>query len=83
MKLDCIVTAVNENPLYLEFIPIFVKTWKKLYPDVDVKIILIAHAIPKEYEEYNSRVTPITAGLSKEIEILDSLECSSGVCPVK
>jgi hypothetical protein len=56
MKLDCIVTAVNENPLYIEFIPIFVKTWKKLYPDVDIKIILIAHAIPKEYEEYKDHI---------------------------
>lgn len=56
MKLDCIVTAVNENELYIEFIPIFVKTWKKLYPDVDVKIILIAHAIPKEYEEYKDYI---------------------------
>lgn len=56
MKLDCIVTAVNENPLYIEFIPIFVKTWKKLYPDVDIKIILIAHAIPKEYEEYKDYI---------------------------
>lgn len=56
MKLDCIVTAVNENPLYLEFIPIFIKTWKKLYPVVDVKIILIANAIPKEYEEYKDHI---------------------------
>lgn len=56
MKLDCIVTAVNENQLYIEFIPIFVKTWKKLYPNVDVKIILIAHAIPKEYEEYKDHI---------------------------
>jgi hypothetical protein len=33
-----------------------VKTWKKLYPNVDVKIILIAHAIPKEYEEYKDHI---------------------------
>jgi len=56
MKLDCIVTAVNENPLYIEFIPIFVRTWKKLYPGVDVKIILIAHAIPAEYQEYKEHI---------------------------
>ena len=42
MKLDCVLTAVNENPLYLELVPIFIKSWNKLYPDVDVKIILIA-----------------------------------------
>ena len=56
MKLDCIITATNENPLYIEFIPIFVKTWKKLYPDVDIKIILVANAIPKEYEEYKDHI---------------------------
>ena len=56
MKLDCIITAVNENRLYLDFIPIFVKTWKKLYPDVDVKIILIAHRIPQEYIEYKDHI---------------------------
>ena len=33
MKLDCVLTAVNENELYLDFIPIFIKTWNKLYPD--------------------------------------------------
>jgi hypothetical protein len=56
MKLDCVLTAVNENPLYLEFIPIFVKTWNKLYPSVDVKIVLIAKAIPEEYKEYANNI---------------------------
>jgi hypothetical protein len=56
MKLDCVLTAVNENPLYLEFIPIFVKTWNKLYPSVDFKIILIAKAIPEEYKEYANNI---------------------------
>ena len=56
MKLDCILTAVNENPLYLEFIPIFIKTWNKLYPSVDVKIILIAKNIPDEYLNYKDNI---------------------------
>lgn len=56
MKLDCILTAVNENKLYLDFIPIFTKTWKKLYPNVDVKIILIAKQIPQEYIEYEQYI---------------------------
>lgn len=47
MKLDCVLTAVNENPQYVDFVPIFIKTWNKLYPDVDVKIIFIAKNIPK------------------------------------
>ena len=56
MKLDCVLTAVNENPLYLEFIPIFIKTWEKLYPNIDVKIILIANSIPDEYTEYTNNI---------------------------
>uniref|UniRef100_A0A6C0CUP4 Nucleotide-diphospho-sugar transferase domain-containing protein n=2 Tax=viral metagenome TaxID=1070528 RepID=A0A6C0CUP4_9ZZZZ len=56
MKLDCVLTAVNNNPLYLEFIPIFVNTWKKLYPSVDVKIILTAEKIPEEYLDYKENI---------------------------
>ena len=56
MKLDCVITSVNENPLYLEFIPIFIKTWNKLYPNVDVKIILIAKQIPDQYVEYKGNI---------------------------
>jgi hypothetical protein len=56
MKLDCILTAVNENPLYLDFIPIFIKTWNKLYPTVDVKIVLIAHEIPTAFMEYKDNI---------------------------
>ena len=46
MKLDCVVTACNKNPLYMGFIPIFIKTWNKLYPFVDVKIVFISDNIP-------------------------------------
>jgi len=56
MKLDCILTAVNENVLYLDFIPIFIKTWKKLYPNVDVKIILIAKKIPEKYLDHKKNI---------------------------
>jgi hypothetical protein len=56
MLLDCVVTAVNENPLYLEFIPIFIETWKLLYPEVDAKIILIAEKIPDEYIHWEKHI---------------------------
>ena len=56
MKLDCVLTAVNENQLYLDFVPIFIKTWNKLYPDVDVKIILIAKNIPEELLLYKNNI---------------------------
>lgn len=56
MKLDCVLTAVNEKPLYIEFVPIFVKTWNKLYPSVDVKIILIANKIPDNLLEFKNNI---------------------------
>ena len=56
MKLDCVLTAVNENKLYIDFIPIFIKTWNKLYPDVDVKIVLIAKSIPKDFLLYKKNI---------------------------
>lgn len=77
MKLDCIITAVNENLLYLDFIPIFIKTWNKLYPDVDVKIILIAENIPEKFLLYKKNLIifkPInnisTAFIAQYIRIL-------------
>ena len=56
MKLDCVLTAVNENPSYLDFVPIFIKTWNKLYPDVDVKIVLIAKNIPDNLLSYKNNI---------------------------
>ena len=56
MKLDCVLTASNENKLYLDFIPIFIKTWNKLYPDVDVKIVLIAKNIPDNLLSYKNNI---------------------------
>lgn len=56
MKLDCVLTAVDENPLYLEFLPLFVETWNKLYPQVDVKVVLIATSIPEEYLGYEKNI---------------------------
>ena len=56
MKLDCVVSSCNLNPLYSEFIPIFIRTWKLLYPNVDVKIILISHILPTEYDIFSEHI---------------------------
>ena len=56
MKLDCVLTATNENDRYIHFIPIFIDTWKKLYPDVDVKIVLIAESIPEQFLYYSNNI---------------------------
>jgi hypothetical protein len=52
MKLDCVLAACNKNPLYTEFIPIFVHAWKKLYPSIDVKIVLVSETLPDEFKDY-------------------------------
>ncbi len=55
MLLDCVVTGCNMNPLYYDFIPMFIESWKTLYPSIDIKIILIHDTIPeniKQYEDY-------------------------------
>jgi len=56
MILDCVLTACNNNKVYIEFIPIFIKAWKKLYPNVDIKIILINNDIPEEYLIYKKYI---------------------------
>lgn len=56
MKLDCILTAVNDEDVYLGFIPIFIKTWNKLYPNVDVKIVLISTKIPENLIIYKNNI---------------------------
>jgi hypothetical protein len=56
MKLDCILTAVNENPIYLNFIPLFVETWKKLYPGIEIKIILISEKLDDKFKEYENYI---------------------------
>ena len=56
MKLDCVLTAVNEDPLYLDFVPIFIRTWHKLYPDVDVRIVLVAKSIRDDLLPYKDNI---------------------------
>ena len=56
MKLDCILTATNDNPLYQDFIPLFIKSWSKLYPNIDVKVILISDIIPDQLKQYINNI---------------------------
>jgi hypothetical protein len=63
MKLDCVLTACNLNPLYIEFIPLFIQAWTRLYPEVDIVILFIADTIPDEYKQYEKHIRlfpPIT-----------------------
>ena len=56
MKLEYVITSCNLNKLYCDFIPIFVKAWKKLIPDIKIRIILIAEKIPEEYQSYDENI---------------------------
>jgi len=56
IKLDCVLTSVNEHNKYIGFVPIFIETWKKLYPNVDVKIILILNSIPDNLLMYKNNI---------------------------
>lgn len=56
MKLDCVLTACTTNPLYMDFIPMFILAWNKLYPTIDVMIVLIAEEIPQHLTEYSSYI---------------------------
>jgi hypothetical protein len=56
MKLDCVLTACNNNPMYYNFIPIFIRAWNKLYPSVDVKIVYIDTNLPDFLQEYKDNI---------------------------
>lgn len=56
MKLEYVVTATNLNEAYLSFIPLFCKTWKKLYPLVKVVIVMISDTIPDKFVAYQNSI---------------------------
>ena len=56
MKLEYVLTSCNLNPLYYDFIPIFIKAWKKLIPDIKIVIVLIAKEIPLEFLDYSENI---------------------------
>jgi hypothetical protein len=57
MHLRSVVTAVNDNPAYWRFIPIFVSQWKRLFPEVNIHIIFIGKEIPPPLEPWSAHIT--------------------------
>jgi len=77
MILTDVLTATDLNPMYYKFIPIFIKTWKKLFPEINIHIILIANEIIEElepYKEYIKLFAPIegikSASIAQIIRLL-------------
>lgn len=56
MKVGTIVTASDLNPLYMDFIPNFIKAWSKLFPNADVIIVLVASEIPESLVSYSKNI---------------------------
>ena len=56
MKVGTIVTATDTNPLYMDFIPMFVRAWSYLIPEADIRIVLVADAIPEHLQEYSKHI---------------------------
>ena len=56
MKLTHVLTACNENNLYMDFIPIFCETWKKIVPEINIIIVFISNTIPEELNNYKKYI---------------------------
>jgi hypothetical protein len=62
MKIGTIVTASDLNKEYVDFIPTFIKSWNKILPNAQVKVILIGETIPENLISYSNNIqlfTPI------------------------
>lgn len=57
LALSDVLTAVNLNELYLGFVPIFVSTWKHLFPNANIHIILAGDHIPHHLQAYKKHFT--------------------------
>lgn len=60
------VSAVNLNPRYTQFVGQFIKAWTTLFPEIRLIIVLVANAIPEDllpYEQY-LHLFPAPEGIS-------------------
>ena len=56
MRLDTVLTSVNINELYIDFIPNFVDHWKILFPEINIVIVLISDYIPEKFLQYEKYI---------------------------
>ena len=62
MRLTHVLTAVNDSPNYIKFIPLFVDQWLRIYPEIQPVVIYVGNSIPTEltpYESYLRRIDPL------------------------
>ena len=54
---DCVLTAVNNNPQYYQFVPNFIKCWSHLFPEIEIKILFINDELIPELEPFAEYIT--------------------------
>lgn len=81
MKIGTVLVATDSNPLYTEFIPMFVAAWSRVLPEADLCILVIAQNLPEflvPYSKHIRLVAPIpgihTAFHAQCIRLLASRE---------
>ena len=57
IEIEYILTAVDLDPLYVDFIPMFIDAWEAILPSAKVIIILISDYIPISLVEYEKYLT--------------------------
>lgn len=53
MKISHVLTSVNENSKYIKFIPLFIKTWTYLFPEIEPIILYTGQNIDEIIVKYN------------------------------
>lgn len=56
MRFTDVLTATDMNPNYYKFIPIFIETWKQIFPGIRVHIILISEIITDELQQFKDYI---------------------------
>ena len=56
MKIGTVLVATDLNPLYVNFIPMFIRAWKKMIPEADICIVLIADSLPTSLYKYADHI---------------------------
>lgn len=56
MKITTVLTAITNNEKYYRFIPLFIKRWKTLFPDINIVIIFIGVKPPACLIPYKSYI---------------------------
>jgi len=56
MRINTVLTSVNINELYIDFIPNFVDHWEILFPEIKIVIVLISDYIPEKFLKYEKYI---------------------------